>query len=128
MQTSLFHESVYDALGSVVSALGGAKVVAMQLWPEKDPVDAGKLLRHCLNPDRPEKLSIEQVIWLMKAGRQDNCHDIATYLLRDCGYQDPIPIEPDDERAALMREFVLATERMEKLSKQMQRVGLVKVA
>ena len=43
--------------------------------------------------------------------------------MRDAGYQPPVPVEPEDERAALQREFIEMGKRMEALLSQMQRAN-----
>lgn len=117
-------DSLPDALSDVVKALGGAKAAGALLWPEKEPVDAGKLLRHCLDPDRPEKLSLEQVVLLLKLGRERRCHSAAAWLLQAAGYREPVPVEPEDERATLQREFVEAARGMERIVRRMDGLGL----
>jgi len=126
VQSALFHESLQDAIGSVVAALGGAKVVGAHLWPEKSPDEAGRLLRHCLNADRSEKLSLEQIVWLLREARKRGAHDAMNFLARECGYQDPSPLEPDDERALLMRQFVEAQAALQALAKRMERAGVLR--
>lgn len=120
MQTSLFCESVGEALAEVVKAAGGPKRVGPELWPELPAEQAAQKLRDCLNPDRREKLSPEQVVWLLKLGRHTGCHSAMTFVLRDCGYADPVPLEPDDERAALQREFIEASKMIQKMAQRLE--------
>lgn len=128
MQDSLFYESFMDALGASVQALGGAKSVGCRLWPEKTPQAAHTLLLSCLNDARPEKLSPEQVLWLLAEGRKVGCHAGMNYLARETGYADPQPIEPEDERALLQRQFIEAQKAMLALAGRMERAGLLRVA
>ena len=125
-QDALFYESINDALDAVVKACGGAKVVAAKLWPEKTPDAAHRLLLACLNESRVEKLSPEQTLFLLKLGRERNCHAAMNYLARDCGYADPAPTEPEDERARLQREFIEAQKAMQALAGRMERAGLIR--
>lgn len=120
MQSSLFCESIGEALLEVVKAAGGPKRVGPELWPEFPPEQAAQKLRDCLNPDRREKLSPEQVVWLMRLGRQTGCHSAAIYMNRECGYADPVPVEPEDERAALQREFIEASKLMQKVAQRLE--------
>lgn len=124
-QDSLFYESVTDALDGVVKACGGAKVVGCRLWPEKTPQAAHTLMLACLNEARPEKLSPEQVLWLLTAGRKVGCHAAMNYLAREAGYSDPLPIEPEDERAKLQRQFIEAQKAMQALAGRMERAGML---
>lgn len=127
-QEALFYDSFSDALKDIVKAAGGAKSVGCKLWPEKTPESAHRILLDCLNDSRAEKFSPEQVLLLLKIGREVNCHAAMNYVARETGYSDPTPIEPEDERARLQREFVEAQKAMSKLAERMERVGLLRVA
>ncbi|WP_103035286.1 hypothetical protein [Castellaniella caeni] len=124
-QDALFYESLADALRAVVQALGGTKAAGCRLWPEKTPESAHRTLLDCLNESRPEKLSPEQVLWLLAAGRQVGCHAAMNYLAREAGYSDPAPIEPEDERARLQRQFIEAQKAMQQLAGRMERAGML---
>lgn len=127
-QPALFHDSLTDALNDCVRALGGPKSVGHAMRPEKSIDDARRWLLDALNPDRSEKLSPDQVLWLLREARKVNCHAAFTYMARECGYADPRPIEPEDARAALQREFVDQSKAMQRLFAQMERAGLRSVA
>ena len=124
-QDALFYESLADALRVVVQALGGTKAAGCRLWPEKTPESAHRTLLDCLNEARPEKLSPEQVLYLLAAGRKVGCHAAMNYLAREAGYSDPAPIEPEDQRARLQREFIEAQKAMQALAGRMERAGLL---
>ena len=124
-QDALFYESLADALRAVVQALGGTKAAGCRLWPEKTPESAHRTLLDCLNEARPEKLSPEQVLYLLAAGRKVGCHAAMNYLAREAGYSDPAPIEPEDQRARLQREFIEAQKAMQALAGRMERAGLL---
>lgn len=123
-QSALFHESIYDALKEVVLASGGTKVVGTLLWPEKSADSAQKLLSDCLNENRAEKLDPEQVMFILRLGRKNGNHAAINFISRDAGYGDPQPIEPEDAKAALMREFIAAQKAMSAISAQLAGVGL----
>ena len=127
-QPNLFNEDIWEALCDCVRAMGGNKIVGSMLRPEMDAVDAGKWLSTCLNPSRAEKLGIEQVLWILREARKVNCHAGMAYIARDSGYADPVPVEPEDERAALQREFIEQSKSMQKLFAKMERAGLRSVA
>lgn len=123
-QPELFHEDVFSALDDCVRALGGAKKVGHALRPEKTVEDARRWLLDCMNPARAEKLGIEQALFIMGEARKIGCHAGMTYIARACGYADPQPLEPEDERAALQRQFIEQSRAMERLFARMERVGL----
>lgn len=122
-QLDLVHESLNDALAGLISALGGAKRVGPQLRPELPVEQAAGWLRDCLNPTRREHLTPEQVLMLLRLGRQANVHIAATYILRDTGYADPVPLEPEDERAALQRMFNESVKTQAEILRRMERLA-----
>lgn len=126
VQTSLFHESLSDALKDIIQAAGGSKSVACKLWPEKAPDSAHRTLLDALNENRPEKLSPEQVLFLLRIGREVGCHSGINYMTREAGYADAQPIEPEDEKASLMREFIAAQKSMSLIAERLNGVGLKK--
>lgn len=130
---SLFFESTHDALRAVVQILGGYKKVAAQMRPELPADTAAKWLTDCLNPDRREQLHPDQFLMLLRMARQANYHQAMDYLAGELGYEAPRPVEPEDQYAALQREFVNATkvqahilDRMERLATASQPVRAVK--
>lgn len=127
-QDPLFCESLADALKAVIASRGGSKVVACKLWPEKTPDAAHRNLLDALNENRSEKLCPEQVMFLLRLGRDSGCHAAINYLCRECGYTDPHPIEPEDERAKLMREFIEAQKSFKHMAEKMERLGIVRAA
>lgn len=123
MTASLFHESLADALRDCIAACGGLKTVGKLLWPEKEADIAGRLLADCLNESKREKLSPEQVLLLLRLAREKGCHAGMTFIARDLGYADPQPVEPEDERAKLQREFIEASKHMAKLAERIERIS-----
>lgn len=79
-------ENLNDALIDLVKICGGSKVVGLQMRPELSADDAGKWLRDCLNPDRREKLAPEQLVWLLRLGRERGHHDAMNFIGQDIGY------------------------------------------
>jgi hypothetical protein len=122
MQLSLHHESIVDALREVVQAAGGPKKVGAAMYPEKTAEDAAGRIRDCLNPDRREHFTPEQVTYLVRLGRGIGCHALMTYLSRSGGYADPRPIEPEDEVARLQREFIEATKNLGSLAAKIEAI------
>lgn len=123
-QPPLFVESLTDALREIVRACGGFKVVGARLWPEKAPEAASRVLADCLNELRAEKLSPDQVLLLLRMGRERGCHVGMTFLASECGYAPPQPIEPEDERAQLQREYIDAVKLLSVLSMRLERVDV----
>jgi hypothetical protein len=99
MQAALWHDSIHDATRALIDALGGPKRVAADLWPARDVADGQRYLLKCLDADRPEKLGLEEFVWLMRRGREADCHVLADYLGQACQYElrpvDPAAAEAD---------------------------------
>jgi len=119
---SLFYETLTEALRAIIATAGGTKAVAAQLWPEKTPDGAHRYLLDCLNDSRQEKLSPEHVLWLLALGRKVGCHAAINFMAREAGYADPAPLNPEDERARLQREFVEGMKGMTLLVDRMERL------
>jgi hypothetical protein len=114
-----------DALVDVVHQCGGSKEVASLLRPGMPADDAGRWLRDCLNPDRRELLSPERLLALLNLARQRGVHVAMQALGAETGYL-VAPIEPELERAKLMREFVEAQRALQELAVRMERLELLK--
>lgn len=123
-QPELFHESLTSALSDCVRALGGAKAVGHAMRPEKTIDDARKWLLNSLDDGRAEKLSPDQVVWILRESRKVGCHAGIAYITRACGYADPQPTEPEDERAALQRQYIDAVRTLANLQTRIECVGL----
>ena len=123
-QLALIVDSYGEALRATISALGGFKAVGHLLWPAKEPEEAGRQLSNALNPRKRDVLSPDELALIRREARGKGVHVLATFEMRDAGYADPQPIEPEDERAALQREFIAGVAKMEALTKRMERLGL----
>lgn len=118
-QAELFHDTFEDALRTVVDAIGGPKKAAARLWPNKLIADAQRLLLHCLDPERAEKLTPHEIGVLIGWGREAGCHSPMIYLARQCGYEDPKPIDPQTEQERLQRDFVKSVEQLSKIASRL---------
>lgn len=97
----LFEDDL-DALAATIRALGGNKEVGALLWPDKKVDTAARLLSDCCNAGRSERLSLSQVLFIMKLGRDADVHVLAEYLLAEAGYARPVPLNPEAEAARLL--------------------------
>lgn len=70
MQMSLHHESITDALREVVQSAGGAKKVGALMFPDMPTEHAASRVRDCLNADRRERFTPDQVLMLIRIGRR----------------------------------------------------------
>lgn len=118
-QQPLFCEDIYEALRTIGQAYGGSKKIGAYLWPDKPIEKASELWANCLNRTRPEKLDPEQVIAVLKIGRQIGCHAGIYFIDNHCGYKSD-PIEPEDEKALLQRLYIQSVEAQKELVRRME--------
>lgn len=103
-------ESFNDALVEAVKAAGGSKTVAVALWGSAAGVDVvQRRLLACLNPERNEKLSLDEVVAVMRLARDHGCHTPMQFLAHSLSYAEPQPVEPRDEADELRRQFIEST-------------------
>lgn len=122
-QPALFHESISDALRELVASLGGTKAVGARMRPELPADHAGRWLNDCLNDSRREHMTPEQLMWLLTEGRRTGIHGAITWIATECGYSAPQPVEPEDERAQLQREYIEAAKSMARLAAKIERTS-----
>lgn len=125
---SLFVDSIEEAIAEVARVCGGRKAFAASMWPSLPVREAHNRFDACLNPERREHFHPSDLIFIAKAGREAGCHSLMLFLAREAGYADPQPVEPEDERARLQREFVQAQRAMAQLAARMERAGMLRAA
>lgn len=113
-------ESLQDALIGCVKACGGSKTVAHRLWPEKPVEAAQRHLLACLSEGKPERLSPEHLLMLLRLARAHGHHEGIAFILADLGYAPTTPIEPKDEAADLIRQFSDLKEGMERITARLE--------
>lgn len=124
-QIPLFFDTYEAAIRAAVDALGGLKVVGSMLWPAREPDAAARNLAAALDPDKREKLDLSELRLIRREARKRGVHVLAAYEARDAGYADPQPIEPEDERAKLQREYIEAARAMQAIHARMEHAGLL---
>lgn len=123
MQQPLFHEDIYEAIRSDVMALGGFKRVGAVLWPELPPDKAGERLNACMDRGHREKLDIQQVMLIGRMAREVGSYATVFFLSEDCGFSRPTPVDPDDERGRLQKDFIRSVEIQRGLLERLERIG-----
>lgn len=118
-----FIESINDALGAAVRALGGPKAVGAMLKPEKTIHDAAGWVTDCLNPDRAAEFHPAHVMFILREAKRVGFHGAMNYVCTDAEYGNPAPVEPEDEKAQLMREFIEATRQQTKNVERLAQLG-----
>lgn len=123
-QETLWHDSIEDSLKSIVDAAGGPKSVGSTLWPSKKILDAARLLNHCLDPERPEKLSLDEVLLIARIGKERGVHTFMSFLANELGYTTPTPVTPEDEMTELLRQNNELTKALIKSNERLARVSV----
>jgi len=118
---------VCQALKQVIHALGGNKVVAVKLWGDKAPDAAARHLADCLNEHKPEKLSPEQVIKILRMGHEIGCHAGMVYIAQEAGYEVK-PITPSEERDRLADAILEASRTLQRALKAADSIPVRRVA
>lgn len=118
-QEPLFFDDFREALRHVVATLGGPKAVGSRMRPDLKPEHAARWLNDCLNHDRREHLHLDQLLQLLRMGREGGAHAAMAYLADDAGYK-ATPVEPADEHSELMRQYVAAAKAMGEIAKRIE--------
>lgn len=118
-QTVLFHEDIYSAYRTDVQASGGFKVIGHKLRPTLKPDKAGEWLSQCLTADRPEKLSLEDQLFIKREARRSSSFAALTFEMQELCMTMPLPVEPEDKRAQLQREFISAVGVLKNIETQL---------
>jgi hypothetical protein len=121
-QISLIVDSLNDAIRDTARAIG-FKRIAKELWPSKGEEAAARYLNDCLNPDREQKLSGEEILLIARRGREIGCHIITGFINMETGYAPPIPVDPENEKAELQRQFNENVLSLHKLAARIERTG-----
>ncbi|HEY4698698.1 MAG TPA: hypothetical protein VIH29_11945 [Gallionella sp.] len=119
--------TINEALREVVQALGGARKVGVMMRPEKSAKDAARWISDCLNVERREKFDPEQVMWLLREGRNIGCHSAMYFVGREAGYAVEA-IEPLDEMAELQRQFIDASKGLSKMAERIESLAKITTA
>ncbi len=117
------NESLNQALIECVKAAGGSKVVGARLWPEKTIDAAQRHLLACLNDDKPERLTPDHMLMVLRLAREKGHHGGVQYILADLGYAPTSPIEPRDEAAELMRQYIEACAEQKRTAERMEKAA-----
>jgi hypothetical protein len=121
-QTQLFYEDIFEVTRAAVAAAGGAKKVAVALWPSKSAVQAHKELLDCLNREDPRKLCIEEFMAILRMARDAGFHQAKHWIDEALGYQPTAPADPAIERDRLAEEFARAADSFERMRRTAERL------
>jgi hypothetical protein len=111
VQTNLWHDTIYDAVGAAAEAAGGKKRVAAKLWPTLDSTIAAARLRGGLNPEHVQKLDLDEFVAITRMGKEAGEHAVMEFLARELGYEIK-PLSPAEakKRSRRVRRLALLDE------------------
>lgn len=118
-------DDLNEALKSAIKALGGYKVVGKALWPELLNDTSAQRLRDSVNPDRRDKLSPEQFIFILRLAREKGFHATMDFVAFDLGYK-AVPVDPSTQEAELQERFINAVDGLTAIQSQLQRIQRVR--
>jgi hypothetical protein len=98
------HFSWHEALAADVTALGGRKKLAPQLWPSEDEETAQNRLKAALSPGHAQELKPPEVLKIKKLAHAVGSDALVQFEAQDIGYRVEW-IDPVDEQEQLDREI-----------------------
>jgi hypothetical protein len=110
-QDGLFYEDWRDSIRHLVRALGGPKKVGAMLRPAMNLASAANWVNDCLNPDRDSNFDFEEIVKILRVGREAGIHCAIYQLCDELLYARPpivAPKSPLEEKAERLQK--LATE------------------
>lgn len=125
MQARLFYDDSKDASTSAINESGKSpKQVAGDMRPDLKADSAKTWLHNCIDPDKADKFSIEQIIQFMNlTKRADGTNALLDYICDETGQERTKAKAPEDERAALQRAFIQSVEAQQKILEQFKKVN-----
>lgn len=118
-QAPLWYDTDADAINAAITGSGKTfKQVASALWPSMKMDSAYARLKNCLNPDKDEKLSFAEVIFIC---RETGNTDPIFHACDELSLHRPMPKAPADEKAELLntiqRQQALLLQTMQRLER-----------
>lgn len=87
LQTDLWDDTIFDAVGAAIKAAGGVKFVAGKLWPALDPSSGASKLRSMLSAEHAQKLDLPELILIARLAKDHGDDSIMQFLSRELGYE-----------------------------------------
>ena len=108
-QPALFHDTILDALGAAVLAIGGVKKVAPLLWPNEDQATVVSRLRNALNPEHQQKLCPMELLRLARLAAAIGDFAIPHYIALElgCEFKSLSPVEAKKRAKKARRKALL---------------------
>lgn len=121
VQSALFHEDFTDALQHQVKALGGVEAVGVEIWRDKSRKAAGAWLSDCLNPKRSAKLSLTELVLLLRMGRDAGIMCAFEQLAIETDTEIKAA-SPTSQRSRLLEQQMQLMRQMQNIQKDIDRM------
>lgn len=93
------------------------KSVAAALFSDREPEHAHRYFLDCLNPNRNEKITLDQHL---KIANMIGEFDVLRYACAKANHDTPKRITKKDQVATLQRDFIRAIDMANQMSRQLQ--------
>lgn len=121
MNEQLWYDDVYEAAREVVKAAGGYKKVGPKFFPAKKSDDlAANALRDVLNSNRREILDPEQLVLLLKIGREVGCHALMHFICDQAVYERAAPVQVEANEEQLVQAINHAAGALQSAMRELQ--------
>src|SRR5690606_29471114 len=105
----LWIDSWQDGVRAIAQRIG-TKELCYRVWGESKSANC---LSDCLSPDRAAKLDPDELIAILKIGREIGVHVLMHHICQQANYAEPQAKNPQHEPAERQREFITATKPAE---------------
>ncbi len=114
----LFYDDEFDALAqTIANSEKNFKECAALLFPHLKPESQYARLKNCLNPERDERLTLGQIIAMC---RFCGSYDALYFMADELQHSRPEMKRPEDEKAALQREFIESVKHLDRLGTRIE--------
>lgn len=118
----LFYDDEFDALQQMIAGSERSfKECAAFLRPDLKPESAYAWLKACVNPQGDQNLKLGQIVSLARFCRRT---DILFFMADELKHERPKPLNPEDERTRIQREFAEAVAIVKDLADQASAAGI----
>ncbi len=120
IQEQLFYDSAEKAIDNAILQSGkGFKAVAGALWPSLKDDTAYARLKNCLRDDKPEKLTLDEIIFICQfTGRADPLY----YMADELSHSRPEPRAAEEIVAGLAGQLQQIFQMASPIMDQIERV------
>lgn len=121
IQQTLIYDGWQEAVNvAIVNSGKSMKQVAVALWPHMKMDSAYARLKGALNPEKPEKLQFDEIIFICNYCGQ---FDPLYFMAQECGHSRPELRIPEDEQALLMQRFNESVTEVKKIAQRLEQLN-----